>query len=522
MTALLDAAFAPPTLLACVRKQISALVTPLATTPVADTSQALFPVPNIRPAGYRKYEKSRLKAYAQETDLPAGRVVAGSPGTGPGTRWDREPECVVEYPRDSRVCQFLLRRRWVSLKRIHTAAEQQRLEREDGSAPRPLDQILQDGGALDSDQAKSVAEYAAATPTPPLGGKRLAATLAPRAQPDGETSAPSNADGDATENETGTDAWVDVARTLPPGTPVGPFTLVGRIGRGGGGTVYLARPQPGYELQLPRPPVTTGSDADGPLVALKVFTGDRSLHGSARERFLREARVACLLRHEGVVAGLDAGPFEDGFYYAMEYIEGRSMREAIDHAGRLPESQVLAIAIAVARALDFIHGLGFVHRDIKPDNILLGADGTIRLCDLGLAREIRMNSEVTTSGAALGTPRYIAPEQARGDRNVDGRADIYSLGITLFHALVGEPPFLGESGIVVMSRHLYEDVPPIRTRCPEINAGLDRVVLRMTRRTRILRHPSSIELVRDLVDIATGPTARTASSSSPAANRLAG
>jgi serine/threonine-protein kinase len=133
-----------------------------------------------------------------------------------------------------------------------------------------------------------------------------------------------------------------------------------------------------------------------------------------------------------------------------------------------------------------------------------------------------MNSEVTTSGAALGTPRYIAPEQARGDRNVDGRADIYSLGITLFHALVGEPPFLGESGIVVMSRHLYEDVPPIRTRRPNINPGLDRAVLRMTRRTKTLRHPSGRELVRDLVSIANGPAPLSGSFSSPAADRLAG
>ncbi len=409
----------------------------------------------------------------------------------------------MRYPRESRVCQFLLRKRWISLDQLTEALEEQRRERELGFPTRSFEAFLAERGDLDPAKLLELADYAESTPTPQPGAPGL--TTTERTDDEGPT-VPEGI-GARTEDETGHDEGFGSDISLRPGTRVGPVFVVGRIGRGGGGTVYLARWAPEDDdgsdtaTGLGGPREDESTPKRPALVALKVFSGERS-HRRARERFLREARVACLLRHHGIVAGLDAGVFEGGFYYAMEYVEGQSLRRAIDTAGRLDERRVLDYAIRLTLALDFIHGLGFVHRDVKPDNILLGYDGSVRLCDLGLARPIALKEGITTAGVALGTPRYISPEQARGADDVDARCDIYSLGITLFHALVGEPPFLGESGIVIMSRHLYEDVPDVRDRRPDCSRGLAEVIWKMTRRRREDRHVDAKELLDALLEVA--------------------
>jgi serine/threonine-protein kinase len=181
----------------------------------------------------------------------------------------------------------------------------------------------------------------------------------------------------------------------------------------------------------------------------------------------------------------------------MELVEGETLRQRLKR-GPLTEREATAIGAKVAAALAYAHGKGVIHRDVKPDNILLAKDGAVKLCDLGLAREAGVDASVTSSGAALGTPRYMSPEQARGEKDVDWRADIYSLGVTLFHALTGNPPFPEESGIVVMSRHLFDEVPDVRVSRPALSMAVAAIVSKMTRRRREDRFASMSDVAAAL------------------------
>ena len=229
-------------------------------------------------------------------------------------------------------------------------------------------------------------------------------------------------------------------RKIEPGDVIGRCRTIRELGRGGVGTVYLATHQ---TLQIE--------------VALKILSPSLSLDNPAlAERFIRESQLAARIRHPNVIAVMDAAHDEEtGLYYiVMEYIGGGALSWHLRH-GALPEAKALSIMIGIAHALVIAEEKGIVHRDIKPDNIMLDLRGTPKLADLGLAKNaIDSHTSITLGGSFMGTPAYMSPEQARDAKIADTRDDIYSLGATFYECLTGLPPFQGETPYNIMSELL--------------------------------------------------------------------
>jgi serine/threonine-protein kinase len=215
------------------------------------------------------------------------------------------------------------------------------------------------------------------------------------------------------------------------------------VGRGGMGVVFQA-----FEPSLQR------------VVAVKVMAPQLASLASARQRFLREARAAAAVRHDQVVAIHAVSEFKGLPYLVMEYVEGTSLADRLS-AGPMPPAEVLRIGILTARGLEAAHARGLVHRDVKPANILLeSGTGRVKLTDFGLAQS-REDVRLTQSGAVAGTPMYMSPEQARGEK-VDHRSDLFSLGSVLYLLCTGRPPFPGEAPLAVLRRVSEETPRPVR------------------------------------------------------------
>ena len=182
------------------------------------------------------------------------------------------------------------------------------------------------------------------------------------------------------------------------------------------------------------------------VVALKVLPPRIAKSATFIERFQREARASAKLCHPNLVQGIDVGqdPKSKLWYFAMEFVDGPTLKKLMKQERRLKEKRALEIVREVARALDAIHSVGMIHRDIKPDNILLTSAGEVKVADFGLTREVDDDAEMTQAGSAVGTPHYMPPEQVRGENDLDIRSDLYALGATLFHILTGKTPFSGK------------------------------------------------------------------------------
>ncbi len=249
------------------------------------------------------------------------------------------------------------------------------------------------------------------------------------------------------------------------------YRLIEKIGSGSMGTVYKA-----IQLSLQR------------TVAIKILSPHLARNPSYVERFLREARAVARLSHPHVISGIDVGEAEGIRYFVMEYASGHTVQQLLDRGGPMDEARVLLIALQIAGALQHAHEAGLVHRDVKPDNILITGEGSAKLCDLGLAKDR------PESGVSLGTPNYISPEQAQALDDVDIRSDLYSFGATLFHMLAGRPPFQGRAQ-VVMALHVKEEPPLLRTLESDISGTAEGIVARLLRKERRERFPSPKELV---------------------------
>jgi tRNA A-37 threonylcarbamoyl transferase component Bud32 len=258
------------------------------------------------------------------------------------------------------------------------------------------------------------------------------------------------------------------------------YRLEAVIGRGSTGTVYRA-----VQLAVQR------------KVALKVLHPELAARGRSIRRLQREARTTAKLAHPGIVSAIDMGHIGSLWWYAMELVEGPSLAAHLRKDGPLSERDAVRLFIPLCEALEHAFEHGVVHRDLKPGNILLDTTGRARIVDLGLAFA-EDDPSLTSSGATLGTPHYISPEQARDPGSADVRSDIWSLGATLYHCLCGRPPFAGESVGEILSGVLYSPIPDPSQFAPELSKGMQLVLRKCLARDRDKRYASPREVREDL------------------------
>ena len=277
---------------------------------------------------------------------------------------------------------------------------------------------------------------------------------------------------------------------LASGTVFAGHRIEGVAGRGGMGVVYHAT-----HLALER------------TVALKVIAPALVDDSTARQRFLRESKLAASLDHPNVIPVYYTGEEDGVAYIAMRYVQGRDLRSLVREEGRLAPARAAQIIAQVGAALDAAHAAGLIHRDVKPGNILLTADDHVYLSDFGLSKHALSLDGATRSGHWVGTLDYVAPEQIRGDR-VDARADVYALGCVLTFALTGVPPFQREGDEAKLWAHLTELPPAPSDRVPGLPPALDRVVARALAKRPDARYRSAGDLGRAAVAAAAGQEAQ--------------
>ena len=240
----------------------------------------------------------------------------------------------------------------------------------------------------------------------------------------------------------------------------GRYELEELVGTGGMSSVYRA-----HDRLLDR------------KVALKVLHDQYTADADYVERFRHEARSVASLSHPNIVTVIDRGEHEGRQFIVFEYVEGENLKRLIERRGPAPVATALELAIQIARGLSFAHQQGLVHRDVKPQNVLLNGDGQAKVTDFGIARSLDVQHGMTQTGTVLGTSDYIAPEQAQGQR-VDEHTDIYSLGVVLYELLTNEVPYPGANCVAVAMRHINEPPPPIRDKRPDVSPRLEAAVQR--------------------------------------------
>jgi eukaryotic-like serine/threonine-protein kinase len=259
----------------------------------------------------------------------------------------------------------------------------------------------------------------------------------------------------------------------------GRYRLESKLGSGGMSTVYLATDQ-----VLDRP------------VAIKLLHREISEEADQLERFRREARAAARLSHPNLVGVIDAGEDDGRPYIVFEYIEGRTLKRRLQEEGRLPVDEAVAYAIEIGRGLTAAHARKLVHRDVKPQNVLIDPDGRAKVTDFGIARSLEQKG-MTATGRVLGTTDYVSPEQAMGE-DVDERSDVYSLGVVLYEMLTGDVPFRAETQVGVAMKHVNEPMPDVQAKRSEVSASVAAVVERATTKDPRDRYGTVAEMVRDL------------------------
>ncbi|MBA2482404.1 MAG: serine/threonine protein kinase [Planctomycetes bacterium] len=260
---------------------------------------------------------------------------------------------------------------------------------------------------------------------------------------------------------------------------IGGYKLIRRIGEGGMGEVYLAE-----QLTMHR------------TVALKILHGKWAEDEEFRKRFLLEARAAGKLSHQNLIQVFDVGKYQGLYYFSMEFIDGVTVDDLIRHDGAMEVDKVIDICLQVCAALKYLSSHDIVHRDIKPANIMVTKDGQVKLGDFGFIQSA-FDAELMQEGTTIGTPDYISPEQARGERNLDVRSDIYSLGATLFHMLSGKTLFSGSCS-KVMRDHIETVPPKLEDLRKDLPKDLIRMMRKMTEKQPIDRYQSPDEVAKDL------------------------
>ncbi|MBI3271844.1 MAG: serine/threonine protein kinase [Planctomycetes bacterium] len=352
-------------------------------------------------------------------------------------------------------------------------------------------------------EGQGLATQATIVGPPSILSSRLPSDAASGAHGLAATHAPSRA-----EAEPGSPAGATAATgILDPllGQVLGGAKIERKLGQGGMGAVYLA-----HHLSLDKP------------VAVKVLPPEFTEDSTCVQRFKREAQSAAQLEHPNVVQIHDVKQEKGYHFILMQYVDGISLAAHLrrQKQKRLPAQEAARLLLPVCRALGAAHAKEIVHRDIKPENIMLGKDGEVRVMDFGLARLVGGASKVSAAGTVVGTPYYMAPEQARG-KEVDGRADLYSVGVTLYEMISGQVPFRGDSPMEVMLKQLQEEPAPLRRVRADAPAGAERVVAKLLQKEPAARYPTAGALLADLERLAAGEDPAASGGARPTA-RLAG
>ena len=278
--------------------------------------------------------------------------------------------------------------------------------------------------------------------------------------------------------------FIDDRESAPVDIDIPGYKVIERIGSGGMGTVYKAR-----QLSMDR------------IVALKVLNEKYSADEQFIQRFIREARAAGRLSHPNVIHVHDVSEANGIHYFSMEYVDGTTVKRLLKDMTRLDVDKALDIVLQTARALEYAHENEVIHRDVKPDNIMLSKDGVVKLADLGIAKTFDESADEPADAGGrhriFGTPHYMAPEQALG-HEMDARADVYSLGATFYHMLTGSTPFQGKTVTDVLKAHIQSNLPAIHESAPEAPNSVVFIVERMMAKDKTKRYPSMGKLIEDI------------------------
>ena len=264
--------------------------------------------------------------------------------------------------------------------------------------------------------------------------------------------------------------------TISPGENVGPYRVVEQLGSGGMATVYK-----GYQPSLDR------------YVAIKVMHPMFKGNPQFFERFKREARIVAKLEHPNIIPIHDFNEHKGEAYLVMRYVEGDTLKPHME-GQPMPSDEVLRVIRPVCSALNYAHSQGVLHRDIKPSNIMVTTDGSIFVTDFGLARMVEAGESTLSQDMMVGTPQYISPEQAQGVKDLDGRTDIYSLGVVLYEMLTGRVPFSADTPFATVHDHIYTPLPPPSSVNPNINPAVERMLLKALAKNPEDRYPTAKDL----------------------------
>jgi serine/threonine protein kinase len=277
---------------------------------------------------------------------------------------------------------------------------------------------------------------------------------------------------------------------------IGNYELLEKVAEGGMGTIYRGRQR-----------------QTGQIVAIKIMPAHMASNPTLLRRFEQEFRAASRLDHPNIVRALDYGDNGTTPYLVMEFVEGESLGQRIERDGRMPEAEAIRLIAQVAQGLHRAHKQGIIHRDVKPDNVMVTPDGTAKLADLGLVKEVDADLNLTKTGRGLGTPHFMAPEQFRSAKDADIRCDVYSLGATLYMMVTGELPFRSHGPLDAWMKKMNNDLIPPRQLVPSLSERVDWAIRRAMSPNKEQRPNTCREFVEDL----TGHSTRKPATDNPVA-----
>ena len=369
-------------------------------------------------------------------------------------------------PKGNRFGEIAVREGFASRKAVRSCLEIQSKLKSFGVEPKRLGEIMVEKGFLTEEDVRAILDVQK------LGGSRMDSR--------------SGVINEASRVRRLYTSQVEATKDMPIMPKIPGYVILELLGEGGMGVVYKARQE-----SLDR------------IVAIKVLPSRAAKETTFIKRFLAEARTVARLNHENIIGGIDVGEADGTYYFVMEHVEGESVADLIRRKSYLEERVALQIAAQMARALQHAHKHGLVHRDVKPQNILLTRNSLAKLCDMGLAK-VQSEQQGDAQGVPVGTPHYLSPEQARGEADVDIRSDIYSLGATLYHMLTGVTPFEGESPMVLMTKHLTEEPLPPRKHNNQVSRAASELVQQMMAKDKEDRHQTPGELLDDIERVLEG------------------